>query len=74
MNKDELGKLAVIRGAADGVCTVKEAARRLHLSGRRIKQLKKRFREQGEGTVIHRNAGKHPPIIPVMIREAVSSH
>jgi hypothetical protein len=32
----------------------------LHLSGRRIKQLKKQFREQGEGAVIHGNAGKHP--------------
>jgi transposase len=60
MSKNELGKLTVIQGAVDGVYTVKEAARRLHLSGRRIKQLKKQFREQGEGAVIHENAGKHP--------------
>jgi hypothetical protein len=40
--------------------TVKEAARRLHLSGRRIKQLKKKIREQDAGAVIHGNAGKHP--------------
>jgi transposase len=64
MNKDELRKLVIIRGAVDGAYTVKEAARRLHLSGRRIKQLKKRFREQGEGAVIHGNAGKHPANIP----------
>jgi transposase len=60
MSKGELGKLTVIQGAVEGVYTVKEAARRLHLSERRIKQLKKQFREQGEGAVVHGNAGKHP--------------
>jgi transposase len=62
MSKAELGKLTVIQGAVDGAYTVKEAARRLrlHLSERRIKQLKKHFREQGEAAVIHGNAGKHP--------------
>jgi hypothetical protein len=30
------------------------------LSERRTKQLKKRFREQGEAAGIHGNAGKHP--------------
>ena len=44
----------------DGVYTVKEAALRLHLSERRIKQLKKQFLEQGEAAVIHGTAGKHP--------------
>jgi hypothetical protein len=58
MNKDELGKLVIISGTAGGACAVKEAARRLHLSGRQIKQLKKQFREQGEGAVIHVNTGK----------------
>jgi transposase-like protein len=37
MNKAELGKLSVIQGAVDGAYTVKEAARRLGLSERRIK-------------------------------------
>jgi transposase len=60
MSKAELGKLTVIQGAVDGACAVKEAAQRLQLSERRIKQLKKRFREQGEAAVIHGNAGKHP--------------
>jgi transposase len=60
MSKGKLGKLTVIQGAVEGVCIVKEAARRLHLSERRIKQLNKQFREQGEGAVIHGNAGKHP--------------
>jgi transposase len=44
----------------EGIYTVKEAALRLHLGERRIKQLKKEFRLHGEGAVIHRNAGKHP--------------
>jgi transposase len=52
--------MAIIQGAVDGVYTVKEAARRLHLGERRIKQLKKEFRLHGEGAVIHGNAGKHP--------------
>jgi transposase len=60
MSKGELGKLTVIQGAVDVAYTVKEAAQRLQLSERRIKQLKKRFREQGEAAVIHGNAGKHP--------------
>jgi hypothetical protein len=38
MSETELGELAVIQGAVEGVYTVKEAARRLHLSGRRIKK------------------------------------
>jgi transposase len=49
-----------LRREAEGVYTVKEAARLLHLSGRRIKQLKKQFRTQGEAAVVHGNAGKHP--------------
>jgi hypothetical protein len=40
MTKGELGKLTLIQGAIDGVYTVREAAQRLGLSERRIKQLK----------------------------------
>jgi transposase len=60
MSKTELGKLTIIQGTVDGVYTVKEAALRLHVGERRIKQLKKEFRTHGEGAVIHGNAGKHP--------------
>ncbi|MDR3342139.1 MAG: helix-turn-helix domain-containing protein [Treponema sp.] len=60
MNKAELGKVALIQGAIDGAYTVSEAARRLGLSKRRVKQLKRQVREEGEGSVIHGNAGKHP--------------
>ncbi|MDR2741542.1 MAG: hypothetical protein LBB98_05230 [Treponema sp.] len=60
MSKAELGKPALIQGAIDGVYAVREAAKRLEVSNRRVKQLKHQMREQGEGTVIHGNAGKHP--------------
>ena len=60
MSKEALGKLALIEGAVEGRYTVKEIALRLGLSERRIKQLKKRFREQGESVVIHGNSCRHP--------------
>jgi len=60
MSKKTLVKLTVIQGAAEGRYTVKEAARKLSLSERRIKQLKKAFREQGVGAVIHGNSARHP--------------
>jgi hypothetical protein len=41
MNKKELGRLALIRGALDGRYSVREAVHRLGSSERRIKQLKK---------------------------------
>jgi hypothetical protein len=49
MSETECGKLTVIQGAVKGVCTVKEVVRRLHLSGRRIKQLQKEYRDQDAG-------------------------
>ena len=60
MSKKTLAKLTVIQGAAEGLYTVKEAARKLSLSERRIKQLKKAFREQGVKAVIHGNSARHP--------------
>jgi transposase len=60
MSKEALGKLAIIQGAVDGRYTVKEAGRKLNLSQRRIKQLKKAFKEQGETAFIHGNSGRHP--------------
>ncbi|MDR3343924.1 MAG: helix-turn-helix domain-containing protein, partial [Treponema sp.] len=53
MSKAALGKLALIQGAIDGAYPVSEAARRLGLSERRVKQLKRQMREEGEGAVIH---------------------
>ncbi|MDR1957129.1 MAG: helix-turn-helix domain-containing protein, partial [Treponema sp.] len=60
MSKKERAKLALIQGAIEGVYTVSEAAKRLNLSERRIKQLKQHVREHGAGAVIHGNSGRHP--------------
>ncbi|GBU26438.1 hypothetical protein R83H12_03135 [Fibrobacteria bacterium R8-3-H12] len=59
-NTKQQSMLALIRDAIDGKCTVKEIALRFHLSERRIKQLKKAFRERGEMAVIHGNKGRKP--------------
>jgi len=60
MSKEALGKLALIQGAVEGRYTVREVSVRLKLTARRIKQLKKAFRESGENAVIHGNSGRHP--------------
>jgi transposase len=60
MSTKELARLAVIKGAIDGAYTVKQAARKLGMSGRWVKRLKKAVREQGDGAVIHGNSGRHP--------------
>jgi len=60
MSKETLGKVALIQSATEGRYTVKEVSLRLGLSERRVKQLKKAYREQGESAVIHGNSGRHP--------------
>jgi transposase-like protein len=60
MNTKELARLTVIKGAIDGAYTVKQAARKLGISGRQVQYLKKAVREQGDGAVIHGNSGRHP--------------
>jgi len=60
MSKEQLGKLTLIQGAVEGKYTVNEVAKRLKLSHRQVKNLKKAYREQGEGAVIHGNSGRHP--------------
>jgi transposase len=60
MSTKELARLTVIKGAIDGVYTAKQAARKLGMSVRWVKRLKKAVREQGDGAVIHGNAGRHP--------------
>ena len=52
--------MAVIKGALDGACTVKQAARKPGIGTRRVKSLKRAVREEGDGAVIHGNAGRHP--------------
>jgi transposase len=60
MSTKELAWLAVIKGAIDRACTVKQAARKLGVSARRVKHLKKTVREQGDGAFIHGNSRRHP--------------
>jgi hypothetical protein len=60
MSTKELARLAVIKSAIDGACTAKQVARKLGISTRWAKALKKAVREQGDGAVIHGNAGRHP--------------
>jgi hypothetical protein len=44
----------------DGAYTVRQAAKKPGISPRRVKHLRKAVREQGDGGVIHGNAGRHP--------------
>lgn len=61
MSKKELKRHFVIQQSLEGHLTVKEAAERLDLSPRRIKQLRKEFRAHGAVAVIHGNANKPSP-------------
>ncbi|GMO39944.1 MAG: hypothetical protein Ta2B_19740 [Termitinemataceae bacterium] len=60
MSDKEIGRLTLIKGAIDGVYTVGYVAKRLSISTRRVKTLKKAVREHGDGAVIHGNSGRHP--------------
>jgi transposase len=60
MSTKELARLTVIKGAIDGAYTVKQAARKLGLSVRWVKRLKKVVRKQGDGPVFHGNGRRHP--------------
>jgi transposase len=60
MSKEELGKLALIKGALDGIYTVGYLAKKFGVSTRQVKKLKKAVRENGDGAVIHGNSGRHP--------------
>ncbi|MFP5528636.1 ISNCY family transposase [Peptococcus simiae] len=61
MSNHELLKYHVIKSAVDREITVKQAAERLNLSQRRIKQLKKEFKENGAEAVIHGNSMRISP-------------
>jgi len=61
MSQKELTRLHVIQCAVEGKCTVRQAAERLTLSTRRIKQLKKEFTLRGASAVIHGNANRSSP-------------
>ena len=57
MNQKENLKGVIIQATVDGRITVKNAAKRLDLTERRVKQLKKELREKGVLT-IHGNCGR----------------
>ena len=61
MSQKELMRLYVIQSAAEEKCTVRQAAGRLTLSTRRIKQMKKEFILRGASAVIHGNANRSSP-------------
>lgn len=61
MSLKKLTKSHVIQHGVDGVLTVSQAALRLGLSERRIKQLKKEFRLHGPASLIHGNANRPSP-------------
>jgi transposase len=61
MSKQELRRHFVIKQSLEGLLTVAEAAERLSLSQRRIKQLRKEYRKHGAVAVIHGNANKPSP-------------
>jgi transposase len=60
MSKEEIERLTLIKGAIEGKYTVRFIAKRLQVSERRVKYLKKAVREHGDGAVIHGNSGRHP--------------
>jgi hypothetical protein len=61
MSVKQLARNHVIQSAVEGVCTVAQAAERLGLSQRRIKQLKKEYKLKGPQSLIHGNANKPSP-------------
>lgn len=61
MSQKELTRHYVLQQCIDGKLTVSQAAERLKLSARRIKQLKKEFRAIGAAAVIHGNAKRPSP-------------
>ena len=61
MSKKELKRNHFIMMAVEGSMTVAQAAERLQLSTRRIKQLKKAYRRHGAAAMIHGNAQKPSP-------------
>lgn len=72
MSQQELRRLHVIRSACEGQLTVRQAAERLQLSERRIKQLKKSFRNTGVTAVIHGNANTpSPKALPKALKDQV---
>ena len=64
----------LIKAACDGLYTEAEAAKRLHLTIRRVEQIKRRYREIGGRAFVHGNKGRSPAHrIPDETRERIKS-
>ena len=60
MNSREELKAHVVACMLEGKMTVKEGSERLSLSERQVKRLKKRGKENGVTSMLHRNCGRQP--------------
>lgn len=58
MTKKDLKKYSVIQDCINGIYTVPQAAKILHLSDRQVQRLKKEVLEKGPEGVIHKSRGK----------------
>jgi transposase len=61
MSAKEIARNHIIESAVEGKCTIAQAAERLNLSERRIKQLKKEYKLKGSQALIHGNANRPSP-------------
>jgi transposase len=53
-------RIHVLRDLEEGTVSVSKAARRMGLSPRHVRRLRRRFREEGDAGVIHRGRGRRP--------------
>lgn len=60
MNTKEEHKLHIIKCVVANKLTIKEASDRLKLSERQVKRLKRRLKENGVLSILHRNCGRQP--------------
>ena len=72
MSKKQLRRYEVLEKAIAGFITVQEASSVLCLSGRQIKRLKKKVREEGATGVIHKNSMRRPKhALPFPVKDKI---
>ncbi|MDR1325532.1 MAG: hypothetical protein LBK00_05800 [Treponema sp.] len=59
-SQKEFNRAYYIRGACEGLFTVREVAERLRLCTRRVKYLKAAYRKIGDAAFVHGNKGRVP--------------
>jgi len=60
MGNEDMEKLALICAAAKGIYTTEQVAWQLGVNERTVRNLKKRYMEQGKDALVHGNSGKQP--------------